>query len=519
MHTSWLSLIPFLLIIPLSIWTRQVQPGLFLALLVGSYLVDPSLFGGIQKFLSYLFNVLVKPNNLKIILFLYSFSGMLYLIRSSGGIKGFVTWVQTKIKTPKGALILVWLSTFGTFSDPDFRIVTISPIIKALQERFNLSKWRVAYIIDVTSNPVVALVPIATAFVGYMVSLIHTSFKQNGITRDPYITYIQSIPFNFFSLAILLVGLYFTFFSHSIRGDASEQTQPIHKETDPDLLMNKKLGVPSAKMSSKLTTYKLQPQAFKNHGTNDRIAFGEEYAQPFDANLSTQKSETDIPNRPWNLLLPIFLLISLTLFLSWWTGRAGAHSVTDAFLRANELNVMLDSVLISLIATISLLLVQRIPVNQIVTNFINGGNQLMSVIILLVLIWGVSDVSDDLGFSSFITQHLSGWIPPHFVSPILFLMGIFISYFIGSSWGTWGLLMPLGITLAHQSGANLLLVIGAVFASGTFGATCSPLSDNTVTLCTMMDMPVMDYCKWKLWPTSIAAGMALLLFVIASLVF
>lgn len=135
----------------------------------------------------------------------------------------------------------------------------------------------------------------------------------------------------------------------------------------------------------------------------------------------------------------------------------------------------------------------------------------MSVVVLLALIWGVSAVSEDLGFSKFITAHV-GWIPNHFVAPVLFLLGCLISYFIGSSWGTWGLLMPLGVIVAHHAGANILLVIGAVFASGTFGAFSSPLSDNTVTLCTVLDLPVMEYSKSKLVPGLIAVGIATLLF-------
>lgn len=98
------------------------------------------------------------------------------------------------------------------------------------------------------------------------------------------------------------------------------------------------------------------------------------------------------------------------------------------------------------------------------------------------------------------------------------MLGALISYFIGSSWGTWGLLMPLGVTLAAESGTNILLVIGAVFASGTFGAFASPLSDNTVTLCTILDLPVMEYARTKLVPSFIAAGLAAVLFTVMSFV-
>ena len=141
-----------------------------------------------------------------------------------------------------------------------------------------------------------------------------------------------------------------------------------------------------------------------------------------------------------------------------------------------------------------------------VTHFVKGGNELISVIIMLALIWALSAISEDLGFSKYIAFHIAGWIPDGLIAPVLFLLGGFISYFIGSSWGTWGILMPLGITLAHQAGANILLSIGAVFASGTFGAFASPLSDNTVTLCTILDLDVIEYARLKLKPALIAAG-------------
>ena len=77
--------------------------------------------------------------------------------------------------------------------------------------------------------------------------------------------------------------------------------------------------------------------------------------------------------------------------------------------------------------------------------------------------------------------------------------------------------MPLAVTLAHQAGSSLILVIGAVFASGTFGAFASPLSDNTVTLCAILNLPVIDYARSKLKPSLIAAGITTVLYGVASL--
>lgn len=102
--------------------------------------------------------------------------------------------------------------------------------------------------------------------------------------------------------------------------------------------------------------------------------------------------------------------------------------------------------------------------------------------------------------------------------PILFVFGSLISYFIGSSWGTWGILMPLGISLAEASGTSLPIVIGAVFASGTFGAFASPLSDTTVTITKILDLPVVEYSKYKLKPALIAVAIATILYTAVTFV-
>lgn len=474
MEPSWLSLIPFLVVIPIAIYTKQVVPGLFVGLLVGSYIIDPHLLGGIQTMLMYIVDNVVVSNNIRIIIFLYGFAGLIQMIKLAGGIKGFVHLVSKKVKTKKSAMFLTWISTLGTFSDPDFRIVTISPIMKALRKRLNMDKTQIGIAIETTSNPVVGLVPVATAFVGYMVTTIGNALAEVGIQDQPYMVYIKSIPFNFFSIVIILLGLYMTFFRHP-----------------------KDKGVEASKGD---------PSPNEDQGEEDLTACHRAF-------------EKDTPIKPWNLIIPLFIFIVLSLFLSWWDGHTKSDSFFGAFIHVDALGVLLETLLITLLITVVYFLFQRFSVSDIMTHFVKGGNELMSVILLLALVWGVSAVAEDLGFSQYITDHVKDWIPHLFVAPVIFLLGGLISYFIGSSWGTWGILMPLGITLAFEADVNILLVIGAVFASGTFGAFASPLSDNSVTLCTIMDLKVMEYSKKKLKPALIAAGISVVLFGVASFIF
>lgn len=468
MDSSWVSLLPFLVVIPIAILSKQVQPGLFAGLILGCYLMQPDLFGGIKTLIIYITDSLAKPNNVRMIVFLYVFAGLISLTKMTGGIKGFVDLVGRIVKTKRSAMLLIWFSTLGTFNNPNFRIVTIAPIMKILKRRLPISSQKIGFAIDVTSNPVVVIVPIATAFVGYMVSLIGTALQNVGIYDRPYSIYIRSIPFNFFSLVIIAIGIYYSFFKES--GDDSEGQD-------------------------------LNPNDQKEE----------------ELERCLQAYEKDTPSKPWNLLVPLSIVLSVTLFLSWWNGHTLSTSFIDAFVKVDPLGVMLEALFITLILSIVFYLFQRFSIAKLVTHFINGGNELVSVIIMLTLVWALSAVSEDLGFSKYIARYLTGLIPPNLIAPVVFILGCVLSYFIGSSWGTWGLLMPLGVTLAYQAGSNTTLVIGAVFAGGTFGAFASPLSDNSVALCTILEVPLMKFAHFKLKPSLIAAGISVILYGVASL--
>ncbi len=183
----------------------------------------------------------------------------------------------------------------------------------------------------------------------------------------------------------------------------------------------------------------------------------------------------------------------------------------QAFIQADVLEAMVVALFITLLVTIVMLLFQRNSLKTMIHEFIESGNNLMSVILLLSVVWALSSVTEDLGFSEFVTNNVS-WVPALFIPPVMFVIGAFVSYFIGSSWGTWGILMPLGISLATAADAHLPLVIGAVFASGSFGSISSPLSDNNNTIAQILDINALSYAKYKLLPAIISAGIATVLF-------
>lgn len=198
MHGTIWSLIPFLVVIPLALLTRQVIPGLVAGLLIGSYMVNPSLLGGVGTALDYILKELAVSDNLRLIVFMYGFGAFVGLVRITGGVSGFAQLMEKKITSGRGAFIVTWLSSLITFMAPDFRIITVGPVMKQVFSRLQVPVNKVAFIIDATSTPLCAIMPLGTVFIGYSIGLLGTASRHQGIPMAPYNLFLLSIPFNFF---------------------------------------------------------------------------------------------------------------------------------------------------------------------------------------------------------------------------------------------------------------------------------------------------------------------------------
>lgn len=591
---NWVSIIPFLVVIPIAMWTKQVLSGLIVGLLIGGYLAEPSLLGGLQKSVYYIIHSMTASSKLKIIVFLYLFSGLIGMIKLSGGIKGFVDMASKKIKSKTGALMLIWISVIGTFSAPTLRIVTVTPVMKALAEKINIPKKKIGFAIQTTSSPIIVLIPIATAFVGYMVSLVHLSLKNQGIKGNAYSLYLHSIPFNFSSFALILIGVYYVLFHRpevsreNVQEDAAntggvldpngniqpqstgqpqlgsqrplpqqfEMNTPNHQWNNPAIRMNNEFSrelTPENSVDQNLKQNEDQmnqgnPQLPPDNGQEiNRGARDNNIVSPNlhtqnhtgagvdTAGLSSMRQTSSIsrdnhwedshpsvakelPSRPWNLLVPLIVVIVMTLFVTWWNGQSKANSFAQAFMKADVMGSMIIALIITLFLLLTMMLIQKIPLKETIAHFVSGGNDLMKVILLLSVVWALTAVTQDLGFAKFVTSSTQ-WIPTFLVPPIMFVLGSLIAYFIGSSWGTWGMLMPLGIAMAQTSHTSLALIIGTVFASGTFGAFASPLGGTTVATAQILGMEVMDYSFYKLKPALVAAGAATIAYGAATFLF
>lgn len=182
-----------------------------LGLLVGAYLIDHSIVGGVEKLLHYVVQALRNKSNIEIVVFLYAFSGLIGMIKMAGGVKGFVETAAERIDTRKSSYFNLcfnhWNIQCSHLSFCDDRAH-----YESAAEKVKMTTAELGFVIETTATPVIVLIPVATAFVGYMVSIIQMAIDHQGIKQDAYSLFIQSIPYNFFSIVIILVGIYFSFF-------------------------------------------------------------------------------------------------------------------------------------------------------------------------------------------------------------------------------------------------------------------------------------------------------------------
>jgi Na+/H+ antiporter NhaC len=498
--TIW-SLLPFFVVIPLALLTKQVLPGLVVGLLVGAYMINPTPLGGIDTALQYILKELAVSDNLRLIVFMYGFGAFVGLVRITGGVSGFARLMEKRIRTGREAFAVTWFSALLTFMAPDFRIITVGPVMKQVFSRLDVPVSKVAFVIDATSTPLCAIMPLGTVFIGYTLGLLGTVGRHQGVAAAPYNLFLLSIPFNFFSLAMLAFALFYTFRKSDKDQIRESIAQPTESVAEIRALGSAKLAYAETSMELALHLPAKKRQRKTKEEEND-------YPDPVE--LVAQQ----VPPNSLNLIVPLALLLGLTLFYTWWDGHWRSANFLGALIQANAAQAMLEALLSSLIVAFVWYAFQKQPIQRTLFGFLQGGNEMMAVNVLLVLVWAVSAISTDLGFVSYTERTVGHFVPAAFIAPAFFVVGCLLSYVIGSSFGTWGILLPLGFSLAATEHAALPLIAGAVFASGTFGGFASPLSDNTVAMATVMKIPVMDYAKLKLRYGLVVAAACTVLYAI-----
>lgn len=428
---AYISFLPALIAIIITFKTKKLIPAMLTGVVIGSVLYARSFSDGIIAIGGYIVKVLADKGSAYTLGFLIAFGSLADLIKMAGGISGFEKIVGRWVKSERGVLGFSWLLSLFTFFDSSFHAISVSAVMDPLLKKVNGSKEKFAFILAATSLQLMYLMPIATGSLGYMVNLVTNNTRNMAVAESPYLIVVKSILCNFFSWSMLLIALGVTLFGLGFG----------------------KYRIGKAKGDDALT--QAHVERLKEVREADEA---EEY-----------------PGKSVNLIVPIAILILSTVFFFWWTGRMVSPAFFQALSNADFSASIFAGAILTLFLSGLFFLFQKISLAEIQAHVVRGAQRVVGLILILVLSWSLTRVTQDLGFNDLVSADMIDSIPIFLIPLIVFLIAGAISYTIGSSWATWALALPLGIHFAVSAGIDVSVTAGAVWAGGAVTDAVSPV--------------------------------------------
>ena len=472
-HYGILSLVPPLLAILLAWWSKEVLLSLFVGVFSGALILNG--YNPISAFVrtldNYMLPSLADEWNAGIIIFTITMGGMIGIISKSGGAKSIGEAIASKAKTVRKTQFAVWLLGIGIFFDDYSNTLIVGNTMRPITDKMKISREKLAYLTDTTAAAMASITPIST-WIAYEVGLIKDAFDSIGMQASAYTTFVKTIPFRFYSIFALILALIIVI----TRNDFG-------------------------------TMFDAETRARK---TGKVLRDG---ATPMAAKELTDMDGPDGKNMNWfAALLPIIVTVAVTIFGLWYNGGGMAgESIRDAFGNANSSVVLIWAAFSgSLTAALLASLGRVLPISDIMEGWVDGAKSMLIASFILVLAWSIGSVTDQLGTADFVVGIAEGNVPAFIIPTLIFIIGAFVAFTTGSSWGTVAILMPLAVPLAHSIGAPLLASVAAVLTGGVWGDHCSPISDTTIMSSTAAGADHIDHVKTQIPYAFIGAGAAII---------
>lgn len=422
------SIIPIVITLALSLTTRNVVIGLFAGVLSGVLMINGlnplESFGVMVK--GYLVPQLTDSYNAGVIVLLVFIGGFVALMEQSGGGHAFALKVTHWVSSKCRAQISAWIGGIIIFFSDLGTPLIVGPVFRPLFDKLQVSRQKLAFIIDSTASPVAILIP----FIGwdvYIMGLMQKEFTALNMDVSEWDAFIGAIPFQFYAiLAIAIVPL--LAFSRLDFG-------PMAK-AESDALQ----GITHGNTETALT-----PFTHKN-------------------------AKASLVWAPLLVMGSVLLIMLAPLGFPF-------HKVSGSVFRA-ALSSAYFFASITLIVLMACYHVRSL--SDSISVYLKGMSNMMQVAIILILAWTLSSVGKELGTAAYIAEKAQAGFPAWLVPAVAFLFSAMISFATGSSWGTFAIMMPLVIPTSYAIDAPLYACIGAVLSGGLFGDHCSPISETTI---------------------------------------
>ena len=441
--TFW-ALVPAIVAIALALWTKEVYSSLFIGIVIGGLFYAIETATGFPGFFNHIFNdgmiaQLSDSWNVGIIVFLVVLGIMVALMNKAGGSAAFGRWAKKHIKTKVGAQVATILLGIFIFIDDYFNCLTVGSVMRPMTSKYGISKEKLAYLIDSTAAPVCIIAPIsswAAAVAGFV------SEGENGFTL-----FCKAIPFNFYAFftIIMMFSMVFMKFEY---GEMSkyEKALEVMNDTADDA----------------------------DDGTNQK-------------------------GKVVDLIFPIIVLIVMCILGMIYTGgfftkfNVLEDGTTEA--NGNFLNIISSfsdsdaSVGLVLGSFAALIITIIFYVCRKVLSFKgsmlcvpDGFKAMVPAILILTLAWTLKAMTDSLGAKEYVAGLVEGSAAglKMMLPAIIFVVAVFLAFATGTSWGTFGILIPICIAIFAPGNPLRIISISACMAGAVCGDHCSPISDTTI---------------------------------------
>lgn len=481
--TFW-ALMPAIVAIALALITKEVYSSLFIGIILGGifFAVDGGL--GFTGFLQQVFNDgLIKQvsnsYNAGILIFLVILGTMVALMNKAGGSAAFGEWAKTHIKTKVGAQIATVILGILIFIDDYFNCLTVGSVMKPVTDKHKVSREKLAYLIDSTAAPVCIIAPIsswAAAVSGFVTE------GENGIAL-----FCKAIPYNYYALftLIMVVAL---------------------------ILMKVEFG-PMKKYE------RMVEQATSKY---------QDKYKDLQQEMDTMEGRKSKNGKVIDLIIPIVVLIvCCTLGMIYSGGFFDKESEAyvnfiEAFASSDASVGLVLGSFASLIFTVIFYLIRKIITFESAFNCIpEGFKAMVPAILILSLAWTLKGMTDSLNAKEFVAGLVSGKAAAlqSFLPAIIFVIAAGLAFATGTSWGTFGILIPICISVFPEAGDPLRIIsISACMAGAVCGDHISPISDTTIMASAGAQCKHVDHVSSQIPYALLCAGISFITFIIAGFV-
>lgn len=425
-ETGWLSLLPPIIAIALALLTKEVYSSLFIGLFSGMLIYSFASGGTIIKAVATTFDMMYSKiaDNAYMIIFLALLWTVVILVSKSGGSEAYGRWAGKRLKTRRSASFATSLLGVLIFIDDGFNCLTVGTVMRPITDRLRISREKLAYIIDATAAPVCIIAPVSSWAVAVASEVSQT---------DGFHSFLATIPYNLYALLTILMVLFICY-------------------TGLDFGPMKKAEYTAAQA---------------------------------EVGAETATEQTQTKGRVIDLVLPILVLIVCAILgMAYVGGFFEGVSFSEA-IGYNPTAGLTLGAFAGLVTAFVLYIPRRLMTpKEFVGNIVSGISNIVPPMLILILSWSLGGVCRQLiGTGVYISGFVSSTnLPLGFLPFLIFIVAALMSFSMGTSWGTFGMLIPIVTMICAFDGAGPLLIptLGATLAGSVYGDHCSPISDTTI---------------------------------------